>query len=95
VKYAVVKILERADDLEVAGRRRRVKIVRREGGSYGLMEEYWARSEWEGKLIEERWVALGKPSSFYATLEIAEREALAEVPWLNAARDSVDDSGSV
>jgi hypothetical protein len=89
VNYAVVKILEKS------GGKRRVKVVRRDDGIYGLMAEFWYRSEWEGKLLSEGWKSFDGPHFSYASFEIAEREAPFTYTWLNAPGYRVDDGGNI
>jgi hypothetical protein len=68
--------------LETTNPERRVLIVRRGDGHYGLVAERWYRNVWEGRLIKEGWIPTGRPSSIFATAEIAEREARGKFPEL-------------
>ena len=54
----------------------RVLIVQRPDGIFSIAQQYWYHDEYEGRLIAEGWSAI-RPFGFYATAEIAEREARA------------------
>jgi len=72
----VTKILGSADG------ERRVLIVQRSDGRFGLAEEKRYRNIYEGKLVAEGWMRLSTPSAIFASAEIAEREAMIHFPWL-------------
>lgn len=61
----------------------RVLIVRRPDGSYALRPERWReRVLVPGKGVAPRWAPLLYHSSLFGSVEIAEREAYLEFPWL-------------
>ena len=70
------KILHSADE------KRRVLIIRRPDGQFGLVEQHWYENFYEGKLVAKGWANLDRPASIFETLAIAEREARASFPWL-------------
>ena len=66
---AVAKILESTDHT------RRVLIVSRPDGAFGLVAQKWHRNAYQGHLIFEGWVSLAAHKSIIESVEIAEREA--------------------
>ena len=72
---------------------RRVLIVQRSDGRFGLAEEKRYRNIYEGKLVAEGWMRLSTPSAIFASAEIAEREAKTHFPWLASAEISSDIQG--
>ncbi len=73
-----VKVLQGSDPSK------RVLIVKRSDGAYAIRLERWYRSEWDGTIIAEGWKSLGTQPSFFASSDIAEREALSAYPWLKS-----------
>jgi hypothetical protein len=73
----VAKILESRDQ------GRRVLIVARRDGAFGLVVQKWLRNVYQGRLIFEGWVALPAHTSIFESVEIAEREAREEFRWLS------------
>ena len=65
---------------------RRILIVERDDGTFMLVEQKWYRNVYERRLIAEGWRSFGPGPSFFETVEIAEREAHAQFPWLHAAQ---------
>ncbi len=84
---AVAKILNSPDG------RRRVLIVQRSDGRFGLAEEKRYRNVYEGNLVAEGWMRLSAPTAIFATVEIAEREAKDHFPWLAPADSTPDMQG--
>ena len=72
----VAKIFTRADGT------RRVLLIRREDGNFGLVEQYWYQNAYEGQLVAKGWASLPSPPSIFETQEIAEREAKTLFPWI-------------
>ncbi|MBN9086072.1 MAG: hypothetical protein J0J01_04110 [Reyranella sp.] len=68
--------------LESSDGKRRAVIVERPDGTFQMIEEYWRRNEFDGRLIYEGWLPLSRHASFFETVEIAEREASARFHWL-------------
>jgi hypothetical protein len=62
--------------------RRRVLIVKRRDGAFGLAVEKWRQNVFGGRVIAEGWAPFPSTSSVFETVEIAEREARAQFPWL-------------
>jgi hypothetical protein len=77
MELKVEKIFEKGDG------KRRVLLVRRPGGNFGLVEEYWYENIFDGKLIAKGWASLGLSKTIYETREIAEREASEHFHWLS------------
>jgi hypothetical protein len=76
--------LETVKTLTEPSGKQRVRIILRDDGMFVLKPERWSEEYWEGKLIWKGWAPIGRSPSFFASLEIAEREALAEYKWLVA-----------
>jgi hypothetical protein len=72
----IVKVLLSADG------KRRVAVIRRADGYYGLLPQYRYRNIHEGALVAEGWATLPADASFFESAEIAEREARAEFNWV-------------
>jgi hypothetical protein len=75
----IVKALYSAD------RARRVLVVERADGQYGLQVEKRYQNVYEGRLVAEGWQRLAGAPSVFETADIAEREARSQCPWLAAA----------
>ena len=76
VKSAVVKILDGADG------KRRVLVVKRDDGKFGLRAERRYLNTHDGE-IADGWAPLLSPGSAFQTPELAEREARATFWWLS------------
>jgi hypothetical protein len=63
---------------------RREVIFRRADGVFAIRVERWGRNEWLGSVIAEGWAVADTPPGFFASAEIAEREALATFSWLRS-----------
>jgi hypothetical protein len=62
--------------------KRRVRILQRDEGVFVITVERWWEEIWEGRLIWQGWGPLHRNVSFFATVEIAEREARREYSWI-------------
>jgi hypothetical protein len=76
VSRKVIKTLNSTDG------RRRILVVQRPDGYFGLVEQYWYEVVDDGRLITEGWASPHAPSSIFETLEIAEREAKVHYHWI-------------
>jgi hypothetical protein len=74
---------EAAKILESRDQRRRVLIVARRDGTFGLVVQKWPRNVYQGRLVFEGWVSLPAHTSIFESVEIAEREAREEFRWLS------------
>jgi hypothetical protein len=63
-------------------RARRVLIVERADGHYGLQVEKRYENVYEGRLVAEGWRRLSDAPSIFEAADIAEREARSRFPWL-------------
>ncbi len=79
--HTVAKILQSADQ------KRRVLIVKRDDGTYALIVQRRYRNVYEGQLIADGWASLPTSASIYQTVEIAEREATKQFPWLISSQE--------
>ncbi len=61
--------------------KRRISIVQRDDGNFGLVEEYWYENVYEGEVVARGWAVRPAASSIFANEEIAEFEARASYPW--------------
>ncbi len=77
MELTIEKIFDKADG------KRRVLLVRRPDGNFGLVEEYWYENIFDGKLVAKGWDSLGLSKSIYETAETAEREARVHFHWLS------------
>jgi hypothetical protein len=78
--------MKTAATLISADGQRRVLIVERDDSTFMLVQQYWYRNVYEGRLIAEGWQSLHSPASFFATAEIAKFEAKTHFPWLTSAQ---------
>lgn len=61
--------------------KRRVRIVERDDGHFGYVEEYWYENVYEGKVIANGWAPRSADTSIFATQEIAEFEVRTLHAW--------------
>ena len=61
--------------------KRRVRIVERDDGAFVATPEYWYETHWEGQLVASGWGRLPARNAYYASVEIADREARLEYDW--------------
>jgi hypothetical protein len=64
--------------------RRRIVVLRREDGCFTVAEQYHYASEYGGEIVAEGWQTL-PPNGLYASLELAEAEALAASTRMQSA----------
>jgi hypothetical protein len=87
----VVKVL---DTIEVISaltgkpQQRRVVILQRDDGYFTVAQEYFYTSEYEGKIIAQRWARLGSSQSIFASAEMAEADGRLLLQRLRTRKES-------
>jgi hypothetical protein len=74
----IVKVLPSTDP------NTRVVIVKRPDGYFAIRPEQWRARVHDANLgIAARWMPLNRVSGIFASVELAEKEALVEYPWIS------------
>jgi hypothetical protein len=68
--------LKAAKTLDSTDGKRRVLLVRRSDGYFGLVEQYWYQNIYEGKLVAEGWAFW--PLAFFDLRDFRNRRALSK-----------------
>jgi hypothetical protein len=72
----VVKVLPGQDPLT------RVVIVKRSDGHYAIRPEKWQKRVFLEGVIAPRWVPRSQVSGIFESVELAERQAYIDYPWI-------------